>query len=438
MKNISLATDIALEKPRVEATTHRKGLLVMAFLTGLITLSMRSLIVSPFYEILALMEQGLLVFLAAFLVYALCMGFVSRRYALDAFDLVIFSLAILPLTGAIASHVEYGQPLVHGILAFKDYYLFFVAYFLYYLLRREMISLKELENALMWSALISLFMFYLLSLTTNPAKYADTIIAGSQSTKGGGVYYRFNMGLIFYGAIYFFVKAFKKDSLISLIICFLFVVYILFFRLDRTSMVACLLSMGLAWLLSAPRLYKVKSTLYFGIPGLLIVALILTAFPSIIDRVVLMFWDAISTLIGENKGAGQAKLRNYEAGIVIDQIKEHPILGNGRVSNTWVPGAFDYFYRFFYPSDVGFLGTVFVFGIPGTVLLYSQFFLSLFTIWHSKWMKNSFAIALVFYLLILFLDSLSNGSLIIFSAQTLIPVMCLYYMYKNNIGNESV
>jgi len=371
-----------------------------------------------------------LAFLALFLLYSVIIGFGSQRYKLDLFEIVVVLLGVLPIVGAFASQYEYGQPLVHGVLAFKDYYLFVAAYFIYYLLKREVVDIDHLEKALMWSALISLFFFYVLSLTTNPAKYADTIIAGSQSTKGGGVYYRFNMGLIFYGAVYFFVKAIKTDRVLHLIISMLFVAYILFFRLDRTSMVACLFSMGLVWLVTASPQYKLKSILYYGIPGALVIFLITTAFPSIVDRVVVMFWDAISTLIGENKGAGQAKLRNYEAGIVIRQIQEHPILGNGRVSNTWVSGAFDHFYRFFYPSDVGFLGTVFIFGIPGTILLYTQFFLTAFTLWYSKWLKNTFAIALAFYLLVLFIDSLSNGSLVIFSAQTAIPVMALYFIAK--------
>lgn len=419
------------------SSTSRPDSLLVAVLTGLITLSMRSFIVSPFFEILALLEQALLVFLALFLVYSVCIGFASKTYKADLFDLVVVFLGVLPLVGAIASRHEYGQPFLHGVIAFKDFYLFVTSYFIYYLLRRDIIGIYHLEKALMWSALISLFAFYVLSLTTNPAKYADTVIAGSQTTKGGGVYYRFNMGLIFYGAVYFFVKACREDRLLPLLTAGLFVVYILFFRLDRTSMVAVLFAMAAAWLLIAPAAYKLKSILYYGIPSLLFVWIITTAFPSIVDRVVVMFWDAISTLIGQNDGAGQAKLRNYEAGIVVQQIKEHPLLGNGRVSNTWVQGAFDHFYRFFYPSDVGFLGTVFIFGIPGTVLLYSQFALALFTLWYSRWLKNTFAMALAFYLLVLFIDSLSNGSLVIFSAQTTIPVMALYFLWKQEPVSES-
>lgn len=419
-------------------TEQRPDALITVGLTGLITLSMRSFIVSPFFEVLALMEQALLVFLALFLVYTVVIGVATRKHQLDLFDVVVVCMGVLPLVGALASQREYGQPFIHGIIAFKDYYLFITAFFIHYLLKRGMVDMKHLEKALMWSALISLFGFYALSLTTNPAKYADSVIAGSQSTKGGGVYYRFNMGLIFYGAVYFFVKACKSDRVFPLLLSALFVVYILFFRLDRTSMVAVLFAMAMAWLIIAPAAYKLKSILYFGVPGVLLIGLVTAAFPSVIDRVVLMFWDALSTLIGQNDGAGQAKLRNYEAGIALQQIKEHPLLGNGRVGSTWVKGAFDHFYRFFYPSDVGFLGTVFIFGIPGAILLYSQFLLSLFTLWYSKWLANPFAIALAFYLLVLFIDGLSNGSLIIFSAQTAIPVMALYLLWKQEPSSSSL
>lgn len=405
------------------------GLIGTMFLTSILLLATRSFIVSPIFEIVALGEQLWLLMLVLFLGYLVTIGFATQRYTLDAFELVMVLLGALPILAAIASHIEYDQPLVHGVVAFKDYYLLFTALFVYYLLKRGLISIRQLELALAWASVVSLVLFYGLSLFTNPAKYADTIIAGSQSTKGGGIYYRFNMGLIFYGAIYYFIKAIRTGRLIPLITSGLFVAYILFFRLDRTSMVACVVALALAWLLVASRSYKVRSMLYYGVPGVLGALLVFTAFPSIVDAMSLMFWDAISTLLGENNGAGQALLRNYEAGIVMEQIQEHPIIGNGRVSNTWVEGAFDHFYRFFYPSDVGFLGTLFMFGAVGTIMLYSQYALVVFTAWHMHWEQaGDFAIALLFYLLILFLDSLSNGSLVIYSCQTVIAVMALFYL----------
>ncbi|MCB0736068.1 MAG: hypothetical protein KDC92_01050 [Bacteroidetes bacterium] len=371
-----------------------------------------------------------------FLLYTLITGFVTKCYKIDFFELTVVLLCILPLQGALASYNEYQQPFIHGILAFKDYYLLVSALFIYYLLKRDIISIKELEQGFMVAALISLAGFYILSLATNPAKYADTIIAGSQTTKGDTIYYRFNMGLIFYGTVYFFILFLKTSGIKHLILTGLFALYIFAFRLDRTSMLATMAALFAAWLIASPRLHKVWSLIYVYLPFLLITVCILMIFPSIYDRISVMFWDAFATLIGENDAAGQAKLRSYEAAIATRQVVEHPILGNGRVSNTWLEGAFDNFYRFFYPSDVGILGTVFVFGVPGTLVLYFPFLLALYVIYSlllngvHKALKNKFFISLVFYLFLLFVDGLSNGSQIIFSAQSSIATMAIYFIYQ--------
>ncbi len=424
------ATSVFLRNQGIEGGS---GLIGTILLTGILLLAMRSFIVSPVFELVAIAEQAWLVLLVLFLIYTISRGFVSRNYTMDRAEVVTVILLVLPIMAALGANREYGQPYIHGILAFKDYYLFCTALLVYHLLKRGIISVRQLEIAMTVAALSSLALFYGMSLFTNPAKYTDTVVAGSQSTKGGSVYYRFSMGLIFYGAIYFFIAWIRNARWSNLLLSGLFVIYILFFRLDRTSIVACLFALLVSWLVVAPRSFKLKSLVYVGGPLAILVCMILVAVPSIWETVSLMFWDAFSTLTGENRGAGQARLRTYEAGIVVEQIQEHPLLGNGRVSNSWVEGAFDHFYRFFYPGDVGFLGTIFIFGVFGAVGLYTQFLLVLPTFKKASWKKaDTFTLGLLFYLLILFVDSLSNGSLVVYSSQTVIAAVALYFISQQN------
>jgi hypothetical protein len=203
-------------------------------------------------------------------------------------------------------------------------------------------------------------------------------------------------------------------------------------------MVACVFTMILAWYIVERRHRKVYFLLYIAAPSLILIILTLVAFPSILNTITNMFLDAITTLSGDNKGAGQALLRNYEAGIVSEQIKEHPIIGNGRVSNLWVEGAFDYFYKFFYPGDVGFLGMFFMFGLVGVPMLYSQYVLAGFIALKMRWSDSeTFEVALIFYLIILFIDSLSNGSLVVYSCQTILAIMALYYISNHQADHAA-
>lgn len=435
MKTREPRTSKSSEESFVGLTLHDpiskvgSGLIGTMVLTGIVLLAMRSFIVSPVFELVAIAEQAWLVLLVLFLAYTVSRGFVSRSYSMDRMEVVVSIMMILPIMAALGAHREYGQPYIHGILAFKDYYLFCTALLIYHLLKRGIVTIRQLEIAMTIAAVSSLVLFYGMSLFTNPAKYSDTVVAGSQSTKGGGIYYRFSMGLIFYGAIYFFIAWLRNARWSNLLLCGLFVIYIVFFRLDRTSIVACLFALAMAWLLLAPKSVKLRSLLYVGLPASIFVLMVLVAVPSILETVSLMFWDAFSTLTGDNHGAGQARLRTYEAGIVVEQIAEHPLLGNGRVSNSWVEGAFDHFYRFFYPGDVGFLGTIFIFGVFGAAALYSQFLLITPIFRNAKWKQGStFTLGLLFYLLILFVDSLSNGSLVVYSSQTVIAAMALYFI----------
>ena len=158
-----------------------------------------------------------------------------------------------------------------------------------------------------------------------------------------------------------------------------------------------------------------------------------------------MFENMIYVLSGQSNPDVGFSVRFYEADIANEYIAKNPILGNGKLSNAFMEGGFNALFIYFFPSDIGLIGTVFTYGIPGAIILYSQFLFAGYWIWKVKYFrKNVFFQSCCFYLLILFLDSISNGYLTVYAAQTIsvIAIIYLFYMYdkqmmKKIIENET-
>ena len=394
----------------------------------------RVLALSSFSVLVGYVELAYLVLLGGFLGYRLLWRITNRSFSFNSLELYLFAISALPFIAAVAAKAEFDQPLLFGVLTFKDFYLFYGGLVLYYFLRTKRVDLIMVEKALILVAWFCLVYFYFMSVFTNPALHQDTLLAGSQSAKGGQVYYRFNMVFIFFGSIYYFVKAFRNRRYHLLAFSALFFAYIVFFRMDRTSMAVAAAGMVLFFVMGMSWRSQVLAFLRFVLPLLLIGLLALMALPDQVDKYQSMFTDAIGTLTGESQETGQAELRREEWDIATKYIAENPILGNGMVSGQWKEGGFNYFLGFFYPSDIGVWGQVFIYGIPGALLLYGQFLLAFYWIVRTRRRKKSvFILACQCCLFALFLDALTNGYLTVFSAQTVVLIVVIYHVYRTTI-----
>ena len=149
-----------------------------------------------------------------------------------------------------------------------------------------------------------------------------------------------------------------------------------------------------------------------------------------------MFEDIMYALSGESNPNVGMSVRIYETAIAKTYVEQNPILGNGKISNYFMEGGFNALFHFFYPTDIGIIGSVFTYGIPGTIVLYSQFIFVVYWIRKVKYFKdNVFFTATSYYLFILFIDSMSNGYLTLFSSQsiTTVAIIFIFYMYDKAI-----
>lgn len=390
---------------------------------------------SILFAVILLLEDVYFAIILLYLLYKVVLRVMHRNYRFTHFHLYLLVPLIIQLQTALTTHFVFDQPLWIGLIPMSDLWLFYGCLLIYDLIQKGHVSIDLVENAYLGVAWMSLLFFYFMSLFTNPAQYQDTSLAAGNSMKGGQVYYGFNMTMMFFGSVYYFIKAFIKKKYYLLGFSALFLIYIVFFRFDRTVMAVTVASMALFFLLYVPIREQFLAIFRFGLPLVLVIVLGAVLVPELYQTYVLMFQDMFATLTGNEVEVGKESVRVYEM-YVASKFLNDPmtwIFGCGKISQNWVEGGFNHFYGYFYPSDLGLIGMVFMFGVPGTLLFYGQYGMAAFYIARTKFFKGDvFYLALVFYLLTLFLDGLTNAYLMTYAAQTMIVVALLYYYYQED------
>jgi hypothetical protein len=392
-----------------------------------ILITMRIMALSHFAEPVGIVEVAYFGCMVLYLLYRVVVRAFNRDLKFNSVELYLMIIALLPVQAAIACKLQFGQPPIWGFLVFKDFYLFIGALLLYNMLRKGIVNLQEVERAFVLAAWLSVLYFYGASLFTSPQAYKTTQLAGAQEGKGSGAYYRFNMAIVFFGAIYYTAKAFMHKRYMLLVPALFFAAYAVFFRLDRTMMAVMLLSMALAALFHAPLKEVARFALLSVLPAIGLVILAALLVPDVIQQYYDMFANAISTLTSDTVDPDASVARVYEFKIAERYIERNPWIGSGRVSSNWVEGGFEHFFGFFYPSDIGVWGQIFMFGYLGAFLVYAQFLVALGIVLRIKAKDDVLLATLKFFLLALFLDSLTNGFLVVYAAQSITVIFLLHW-----------
>jgi hypothetical protein len=396
-------------------------------------ISFRVLLVSFIPQVELVMEAIYEFFLLFYLAYRAIRRIYLGNFKFNHLEIYLPMFAFLPVLAMFASHLEFGQPLIYGLAPYRDFYLLFGALVMYNLLRSGEITIKTVENVFVGTAWFSCIMFYTLSIFTNPADFKDTGLAGANIYKGGDVYYRFNMAFIFFGTIYYSIKAFYKKKLIYLLYAAVFAIYVTYFRLDRTSIAVTFAALGLFYVTALHPRRQVAFILAAFIPaGVLMIALIVFG-PKVIDKYYLMFADAFATTTGSFNKDGVESIRIYELHVAKTYIAKNPWIGNGRVSGQWVEGGYNYFLGYFYASDVGVYGQIFMYGFLGAGFLYSQFLFALYFALKIKTItQNVLLNTCKFFLVAIALDTLTNGYLTMYAAQSITAMVLIYWYYEQD------
>jgi hypothetical protein len=422
-------TNKIFNDPNRAAKTESSVLKILG-LAILIAVTFRIFLSTVLYSIEFVMEIILQVSVILYIIYRLVNRIVRDNFRFLDIEIYLGILLIFPIAPAIAAYYEFGQPVYYGVATYRDYYLLFGGLIIFNLLREKIVSITEVEKAFVGLAVVFMAFSYLLTIFVDPAQFKETGIAGTNPEKGEEIYYRVNMAMFFFGAIYFSVKYFYQKNLLHLLIAGLFIFYVVFIRLDRTSMVV--LAVGLLMFLTTATSIRTQFLTYARavLPlGILLLGVYLLM-PELFYKYQNMFLDVFETASKADTGAVERNVRLLEVKVAYEGFMDNHIFGHGKVSNYFVPGGYNHFYGFFYTSDVGILGYLFSSGIFGIIIIFSQYIFAIKSVRGIKRVKrNVFLVSIKFTLLVLALDAITTEYLTLYAGQTMTLILLLYYFY---------
>jgi len=411
----------------------KKSFFTMIALVLLVALTFRSFWASVMYPVELALEAVLEGAIFLYILYRLVCRIIEKNYRFNGIEIYLGLLFIFPIIPAFAAWREFDQPIFYGVATYRDFYLLFGGLIVYNLLREGYVSIKTVEHSFVTLAIIYMAFSYFLTIFIDPVQFQDTAISGANPEKGGEVYYRLNMSLFFFGSIYFTVKSFYRKNLVYLGIAALFIFYVVFIRLDRTSIAGLGLGLGVFFLTALPARTQVL-TIFRALIPVVTVALIIAIFKAeIYEQYYKMFLDVFNTAGKAGSGSLEDNIRLMEVDIAVRGFLENPIFGNGKVSTYFVPDGYNHFYGFFYTSDVGIFGYLFSSGIVGLAIIFFQFVLAIKYIKGIKYIKqNVFLVTLKITLLVHALDAITTEYLTIYAGQTLTMILLIFYFYQRD------
>lgn len=344
-------------------------------------------------------------------------------------------IAIVPFYSAYRAHVEFGQPYMYGVLSERNIIAIGVAIWFYRTLVTKRIELANFESTFVFMAWASLVFFCFIILTYEPSQ-SNSDSNFVRMTADRGLRFKFQNYFITFGAIYYLAKHAVYKRVKYLLSSLIFLSYIIFIVQGRTYII----TIGITLLLFSWFHYQGKrmvSAVNLTIFLVLAVLLIQAVRPEYFERMGYLFVQMLTALMNTQSQDMSANARIHETKIVLDYFNLHPLsllLGTGKISSQWRNG-YESFLGYFYPSDIGVLGGIFMYGITGLIFLcLVPFIVSIRTLQRVASGGEAFIIALK-YLLFFGLVGTIQGSFFFMTMDYVIPLFILL-AYKNLNGDQ--
>jgi hypothetical protein len=429
---MALSTFISADRKSSEVIVY-KSLPQLFLLVFLLAVTFRVFLASILFNVELLFETLLEGIVFIYVAYRIAKRAIQRDWSFNSMEIYLGILFLFPILPALAAIKEFDQPFLYGLATYRDFYLLFGGMIIYNMLREGDLDIKVVEYAFVALAIIFMIFSYFLTAFIDPRQFQDTAISGSNTAKGADVYYRLNMSLFFFGSMYFTVKSFYEKKLFYLAVAGLFIFYVVFIRLDRTSIAVLLGGLALFFTTGLRPRNQVLAILQALIPVAFIGMCVYLFVPQVFTQYYGMFMDVLDTAGAAGSGSVEDDVRLMELDIAIRGIKENPLFGHGKVSTYFKEEGYSHFYGFFYTSDLGFFGYLFSSGIVGLIIIFAQlyfFFKYIFSIKHIK--DNVFLVSIKYTVIILVLDGLTTEYLVIYAGQTMTLILLLLYFYQRD------
>ena len=338
--------------------------------------------------------------------------------------MLLIPLLIVPFISAYQAHKVFHQPFIIGLIAQRQHYILLCGFFCVIALQRKLISLELLEKYFVRSMLINLGIMIFFSVFIDPGMFKDTEFVKYSLNKGWQ--YEFPNAVAIAVVIYSIGKAWGENKSSAYLPLFLSIAYFIIYGQDRSQILFATVTIFIYYIFNLNIYRKIKYAFATLLSGIVLISALAIFYPDLIEHYLTLFGNASSIVTGKEVDEASTNVRYMEGAIAIENFTKHPWLGNGSVSSQF-KGGFKGFFGYFYPSDIGILGNLFVYGIVGTIAFYIPYFFGF--IWSIKMrrLKSSFLNLCTYGMLFTFLDMITAASNIKFIGLQAFYFAIIYY-----------
>ena len=316
-----------------------------------------------------LRELFLLAILAA---SALLLVTWKRLYQSKACLWVVFIGICLPVMSSILAKLNFGQPIVYGLLEERRSFYFLIFFPTLFLLYKAKPTEPQLERFFLVSGLFCVavgFLYYFKIIPQNSgfAFEVDAKELGSEDSMLRPNRYRIGSGYVSICAFMIMYSLRRQITLARVMLLLLFTAYLWLVLQTRSTMVV--------WALAGLWIFRDRIGSLLKLGAVASVILVVSYF-MIPDFYATQF-ERFDALLNEaTTGPG---VRNITTGIILQEVAKNWYIGMGALSLQWNGGFSTLYNPWFYLSDVGIVGVYYRFGFltPVIALVFYGGFLSI-------------------------------------------------------------
>jgi hypothetical protein len=353
------------------------------------------------------------------------------RISYSSFEIyLIFIVYGMTLIASFTTLNNFGQPVYYGLGTQRENIFCIGALYIIHEYNRGKISFANIEKTFLLMGWGSLIIFTFLNFYLDPT---SDIYQNALTKKGyllNDFRFNFNQTFIVFSFIYYSVKGSLIKNRMIFFLSIPFLAYIYFLDTGRSVLIAMFL--GTFLVLIKKRKIADWMTL-ITVVGIFFILLVLPMQFTEKNYIVIHFdriKQAILLVLTQHEVNDiSSNARIYEANIAIPLLSDHLLLGHGRLSSLWSGGGYSTLLnRYFYPSDIGIIGLLFVYGYVGTLIYLCQFYFA----WSCtrkiprNFRYNVFVEALIGYIIYYAIFSIVSGYCAYFIHNGALMIAILY------------
>jgi hypothetical protein len=194
--------------------------------------------------------------------YLLKLFFSIKRKMLSRIDLLMLLFIAVNFFAAFKGKEIFGQPYYYGLLAQRSVLLSLSGILLISMLRKNLITIRQIEKSFLILSVTLLVIFYFFFLFVNPVKFTDAEFVAYSPIRG--YRYRFQFALVIMLLFYSLFKISNERKSWYAVIIMLILFYLIYFLQSRTTLVVLAITLFIYFLRNFSLKQKIRNTLIYG------------------------------------------------------------------------------------------------------------------------------------------------------------------------------